>query len=558
MNIYTNIKAQVLNVLSIESALWEVIAVETPKFKGQGDVSLNVAMVLAKHFGKKPIELANQFLPQVSTLNFVEKAEVAGAGFINLYLKKSFLLEAFKASLEDGYGFANFGKGEKVNIEYCSANPTGPIHIGHTRGTIYGDVTSELLAKNGYSITREYYINDAGGQVETLLKSVFVRMRQIEGESIEVPDGCYPGEYLIPIAKKVLDKFGKSAYKKEEEVKSFVVNEIMTSIKEDLSRLKVNHGVFTSEAEMIKSGNVQNAINVLEEKGLLYYGILPKPKGKLTEEWEEREQLLFKSTNFGDSEDRALKKSDGSLTYFTSDIGYHKNKIDRGFFNILLSLGADHAGYVTRITSATKALAPKGKEVKIQVKACQIVKFLQNGEPVKMSKRKGTFTTLAEVLDEVDADILRFILLTKKNDSQIDFDLIKVKEQSKENPIFYIQYAYSRSSSLLRNYNDNNAFTDLDILNLEEEIEIVRKVLEYPKIMEMAVKKLEPHLLANYLYELASILHSFWNMGNERHELRFISNDVSKTNARMMLVKAVKNVIQSAFSIFKITPLEKM
>ncbi len=557
MNIYTDIKAQVLTVLGIENALGEAFTVETPKFKGQGDVALNIAMVLAKHFGKNPISLANDFVPKISSLNFVEKLEVAGAGFINIYLKKSFLLEAFKASLTQGYGFTNFGKGEKVNIEYCSANPTGPIHIGHTRGTIYGDVTAELLAKNGYDVTREYYINDAGGQVETLLKSVFIRMRQLEGENIEVPEGCYPGEYLIPIAKKVLEKFGKNQEDKEK-IKSFIINEMMMEIKKDLSRLKVNHDVFTSEAEMIKSGNVEKAIAVLKEKELLYHGILPKPKGKLTDEWEEREQLLFKSTAFGDSEDRALQKSDGSYTYFTSDIGYHKNKIDRGFSNMFLSLGADHAGYITRITSATKALAPKDKDVKIEVKACQIVKFLENGEPVKMSKRKGTFTTLAEVLDEVDVDILRFILLTKKNDSQIDFDLVKVKEQSKENPIFYIQYAYSRCSSLLRNYEESFETANAEMLKLSEEMEIINKILEYPKVVEMAVKKLEPHLIANYLYELASAFHSFWNMGNERHELRFITEDKAVTNARMMLVKSVKNIINSAFSVFKINPLERM
>jgi arginyl-tRNA synthetase len=558
MNIYSEIKSQVLAKLGISEDVGKAFTVETPKFKEQGDVSLNIAMVLAGHFKKKPLDLAGEIAEKISSLDFIAKIETAGAGFINIFLTKDFLLKAFKTSLQENYGLFNFGKGEKVNVEYCSANPTGPIHIGHTRGTIYGDVLAELLSKNGYDVAREYYINDAGGQVETLLKSVAIRIRQLQGEALEVPEGCYPGEYLIPVAKKVLDVFGVSYSEKIEAVKAFVLNEILTSIKADLKKLKVNHDVFTSEADMIKTGNVEKAISVLKEKGLLYKGILPKPKGKLTDEWEEREQLLFKSTQFGDSEDRALQKSDGSFTYFTSDIGYHKNKIDRGFCNIILSLGADHAGYITRITSATKALAPKNQDVKIEVKACQIVKFLENGEPVKMSKRKGTFTTLADVLEEVDVDILRFILLTKKNDSQIDFDLTKVKEQSKENPIFYIQYAYSRCSSILRSCNLLIENVDLTLLNAKEEITLINKILEYPKVIDIAVKKLEPHLIANYVLELASEFHSLWNAGNEDHSLRFISENQELTKARMKLVKSVLNVLKSAFSIFKITPLEKM
>jgi arginyl-tRNA synthetase len=555
MNIYAEIKAFVSSALNLNKIQSEAFTVETPKFANQGDVSLNIAMVLSADFNKKPIELANSLLPQISAIKIVERAEVAGAGFINLYLKKEFILSVFQTTLKPDYGFFNYGKEEKVNIEYCSANPTGPIHIGHTRGTIYGDVVAEMLAKNGFNVTREYYINDAGSQVETLLKSVFIRIRQLQGEDLQIPEGCYPGEYLIPIAEKVLTRFGADYYDKSAEVKEFVINELMSSIKTDLHRLRVFHDVFTSEAKMIKDGNVEKAINVLKEKGLLYKGILPQPKGKLTEEWEEREQLLFKATEFGDSEDRALQKSDGTYTYFTSDVGYHKNKLDRGFFNIVLVVGADHAGYISRITAATKAVSKN--PVKVEVKACQIVKFVENGEPVKMSKRKGTFTTLSDVLDEVGADILRFTMLTKKNDSQMDVDLIKVKEQTKENPIFYIQYAYSRGSSILRNYGKDVTESDFNF-ETKEEMELIKKILEYPKVIEMAIKKLEPHLIANYIYALVSMFHSFWNMGNEDPKLRIITENEAETKARIFLVKSVLNVISSAFSIFKITPLERM
>lgn len=554
MNIYSEIKQAILQALVLNAEF----SVETPKFAGQGDVSVNIAMVLAKQFGKNPVLLAGEFLPKILELPFIAKAEVAGAGFINIYLKPEFLQNAFAQALTPKYGMSNLGRGEKINVEYCSANPTGPVHIGHTRGTIYGDVLSELLSKNGFNVTREYYVNDAGGQVQTLLKSVFIRVKQLMGEKTEIPEGCYPGEYLIPVAEKVLDVFGAQAFEKPKEVLTFVMNEMLEMIKHDLLKLKVKHDVFTSEAAIIESGEVGRAIEVLQTKGLLYKGILPQPKGKLTEEWEPREQLLFKATEFGDSEDRALKKSDGTNTYFTSDVAYHKNKLDRGFFKLVLVVGADHLGYITRITAATKALTPKPKETSMEVKACQIVKFLENGEPVRMSKRKGTFTTLAEVLEEVDVDILRFILLTKKNDSQMDFDLTKVKEQSKENPIFYIQYAFSRGSSVCKTYGTSAEGASLKLLTETHEVEFMKKILEYPKVIEMAVKKLEPHLIANYIHELASQFHSLWNMGNENHKLRFIIEDEALTKARMFMVYSMLNVISSAFSIFKITPLERM
>jgi arginyl-tRNA synthetase len=555
MNIYTEIKNAVLKVLGLSDVDF---AVETPKFEGQGDVSLNVAMVLSKKYGKNPVAIAEDFLPQLQTLPFIEKVEIAGAGFLNITLKHDFILSMFARSIIKNYGFSDIGKGEKVNVEYCSANPTGPIHIGHARGTVYGDVICELMAKNGFNVTREYYINDAGGQVETLLKSVFIRVRQIKGENIEIPDGCYPGEYLIPIAKKVITEFGESYTENRKKAKEFIVNELMKEITNDLKKLNVIHDVFTSESKIIEDKNVEKAIEILNQKGLLYKGVLPKPKGRDDNEWEEREQTLFKSTNFGDSEDRAVQKSDGTYTYFTSDIGYEKNKLDRGFTRIILCLGADHAGYTSRIISATRAVAQNPDLIKVEVKACQIVKFVEGGAQVKMSKRKGTFTTLNDVLEVIDKDILRFILLTKKNDSQMDFDLTKAKEHTKENPIFYIQYANSRASSVLRNYNEEVETANLTLLNSKEEREIIKKILEYPKVIEIATNKLEPHLIANFIFELASLFHSFWNLGNENPKMRFISENQDLTKARIFLIRAILNIINSSLSVFKITPMEKM
>ncbi len=564
MNIYSIIKFEVQKALELNQTPEEDFAVETPKIKTQGDISLNVALVLSKRFKKSPDALAKEFLPKIEALDFVLDTKILN-GFINIFLKPSFIYEALTVASNENYGLNSaLGNGEKINVEYCSANPTGPIHIGHTRGTIYGDILSELLSKNGYNVTREYYINDAGGQINTLLKSVFTRYRQLLGEQLEVPEGCYPGEYLIETAKEVILKFGKDLKESDMEggVRTFILDSMISGIKRDLKMLKVEHDVFTSEKRLIENGEVEKSIDILNSKGLIYKGILQEPKGKANEDWEPREQLLFKSTLFGDSEDRALKKSDGSNTYFSSDVAYHKNKLDRGFNKMVLVLGADHIGYVSRIIAATKALASNPENLEMVVKACQIVKFLEDGQPVKMSKRKGTFTTLGHVIEEVNPDILRFILLTKKNDSQMEFDLNAVKAQTKENPIFYIQYAYSRGSSLLRNFEaiqkPENA-RELSLLNTKSEMELILKILEYPKVMEAAVRKMEPHLLAHYLHELVTKFHSLWNEGNENHDLRFIvENRSSLTGARLFLVKCVLNIIKSSFNIFKITPLEKM
>lgn len=554
MNIYKIVKKRILSLLDIAVEF----SIETSKTELHGDIALNLPLILSQSSSKKPMEIAEDLLFEIRKLDFVEKAEAAAPGFINIWLASSFVYAAFRESVNPDYGLENTGHGTPINIEYCSANPTGPIHIGHTRGTVYGDILSNLLLKNGYKVTKEFYVNDAGGQINTLLKSLYIRIRQLKGENIEIPPECYPGDYLIEIAKDVIKNFGEDAFKKNYDVQKFVIQAIMKKNIQDLLELKVYYDTFTSEKSLIEAKEIEKVIDILEKKKLLYKGILPKPKGKSSEEWEEREQLLFKSTEFGDTEDRALKKSDGTHTYFASDIAYHKNKIDRGFNKMVLVLGADHAGYISRITAAAKAIALNPEKIEIVVKVCQTVKFLENGVSVSMSKRKGTFTTLSEVLEEVDPDILRFIMLIKKNDSPIDFDLVKVKEETKENPIFYIQYTFSRCSSLIRNFKGDIEQKNVNLLENKQELAVIKKVLLYPKIMDMAVKKMEPHLIANYLLELASSFHILWNMGNENHSLRFLTDNENLSAARMFLVKAVMNVILSAFSIFEIKPIERM
>lgn len=557
MNIYSYIK----NEIQKKTDISEDFSIETPKLESHGDVSINLAFILAKNTKKTPLVIANGLLPKIKELTFILNSEIAGLGFINIFLKPEFLYKAFQEAIKPTFGInKSLGNEEKINIEYCSANPTGPIHIGHTRGTIYGDILSELLSKNGFNVTREYYINDSGNQIETLIKSIFIRIRQILGEDVKIPEGCYPGEYLIPVANSVLNRFGKEIIntKYTNDVSIFVINLLMDQIKSDLLSIKVKHDVFTSERDVTGGSKVQDVIDILKDKDLVYTGILPKPKGKHKDDFEEKEQVIFKSKQFGDSEDRVLQKSDGSSAYFTHDITYHKNKLDRGFYKMVLVLGADHAGYIQRITSAVKAISDKPEKTDVIIKACQIVRFLKNGEVAKMSKRSGVFTCLSDIASEVNPDILRFILLTKKNDSHMDFDFEKVKEQTKENPIFYIQYAFSRGSSLLRNFKFSYLDANLLLLKEVEEISIIKMVLQYPKIIEMAVKKYEPHLIATFIYELSSKFHSFWNMGNENHSLRFISEDIELTKSRMFMVSAVLNVISSAFSIFKIDPMERM
>lgn len=561
-NIFEFLKTQVKLACNIEN---DNFVVETPKDKSHGDYACNAAMALAKEYGKNPRELAQEFVGKIAKLDFIETCEIAGPGFINLSVKKCFLAGAL-CDIDENYGIYDYGNGEKINVEYVSANPTGPLHVGHLRGAVYGDILAELLSKTGFSICREYYINDGGGQINTLTKSIYIRYRQLLGDDISVPDGCYPGEYLIDTASNIRAKYGDNLQENDQIIADFAIDEMMRKVKFDLARLDIHHDVFTSEKAIKASGEIEKAIDILAQKDLLYYGYLPEPKGKKSDDWSPKELYIFKSTQFGDSEDRAVKKPDGSYTYFVPDIAYSKNKIDRGFSKMILVLGADHIGFLSRVKSATLAVAQDPAQIDWHPIICQIVSFSDGGKPVKMSKRKGTFTTISDVLDEVSPDIVRFIMLIKKNDIAMDFDFAKVKVQSKENPIFYIQYAYSRGSSVLRNAAESHGITedvlknpDLSVLVNPAEIEVIKKLLEFPQIVKISVQKYEPHHIAFYLYDLASAIHSFWNMGNEDKSMRIIQDNNEKiTIARLFLIKKCLNIIKCGLGIFKIKPMEWM
>ncbi len=533
-----------------------------PKNNEFGDLYTNIAMIGARQAKMPPVQIATKLAELIAKEPFARGASPAGGGFINIKIKQEFWQAALGNALQDinaNYGFANYGVGEVVNIEYVSANPTGPIHLGHTRGSVYGDVIARLLAKCGYAVTKEYYINDAGVQVGKLVKSVFTRYQQAQGINIELAEDCYPGGYLINPAQELLVKFGKDldVEKDFELIRCFTINAMMEQIKQSLKNLGIEHNVYTSEFEIIKAGYVEKMLELLKAKDLTYIGTTEQPKGKAAQGWVAQDQLLFKSKQFGDDEDRVLITASGAKTYFVSDVAYQLNKIERGFKKMILVIGADHLGYVKRIKAATHALH---NEAKLDVKICQIVKFVKNGEPVKMSKRKGTFETLDDVLEEVDQSIIRFIMISKKNDTHMDFDLEKVKEQSKENEIFYIQYAYSRASSVLKattNFDISNI--NLSLLTNESDLQYVKKVLEYPKIIKLACQNAEPHHIAFYLYELAGCFHKIWHDGNLDKSLRFIQeNDIIKTNTRLSLAFIYKYIVDSSFDVFGIKPLESM
>jgi arginyl-tRNA synthetase len=480
--------------------------------------------------------------------------------------------------LKENYGFSNTGNGEKVNIEYVSANPTGPLHLGHTRGAVFGDVLAKLLSKNGYDVCKEYYINDAGGQVDILVQSAYLRYKEALGEDIgKIPEGLYPGEYLCDVGKKLAERYDDSLKSPSEEfsakacaesykiVKEFVLSEMLAIIRSNLEELGVEHDIFSSEKTLSEKGAVEDVLKFLEGKGLIYKGVLEPPKGMKPDDWEPRPQTLFKSTNFGDDVDRALKKSDGSWTYFAPDIAYHYDKYKRGFSYMIDVLGADHGGYVKRIRSATKAVSEGNAE--LYVKICQLVNLMENGKPVKMSKRSGNLIEMKEIIDEVGKDAVRFMMLTRTNDTVIDFDFAKVKEQSKDNPIFYVQYAHARISSVMRHakemfgedFGDKLIDADLSQLNREQEIEIIKMLAGYYKIVESSLKHQEPHRMVYFLIDLASSFHSLWNSGKEDEVFRFIIEKNEKiTYARLALLKAIAIIIASALDIIGIKPTEEM
>jgi arginyl-tRNA synthetase len=569
MNVHALVHARIVSALEAlqgEGALptgldLANVEVSPPRDAAHGDLASNAALVLAKQAKMKPREIAERLAEKLSAQPDVESAEVAGAGFLNLRFAPSFwhavVAEILKAG--NAYGRLNLGRGERVNVEYVSANPTGPMHVGHCRGAVFGDALANLLAFVGYDVTREYYINDAGAQVDALARSAYLRYREALGEDIgEIPAGLYPGDYLKPVGAALANEHGGTLLSLPEErwlppVREAAIAAMLAMIKEDLAALNVKHDVFFSERSLtVGADEIKVTIEELRKKGLVYEGRLPKPKGHDDGEWEDREQTLFRSTDFGDDVDRALLKSDGSYTYFAADMAYHHNKLARGFRHLINVLGADHSGYLTRMKAAVAALS--GGKVDLDIKVCQLVKLFRAGEPVRMSKRKGTFVTLRDVVDEVGRDPVRFMMLYRKNDAALDFDLAKVLEQSKDNPVFYVQYAHARAKSIFRNARglfpqlEEGAAevmnADLSMLSDAGEIDLIKKLALFPTLLEGAARAHEPHRLAFYLYDLASSFHGQYARGNDSPHLRFIQPEKGRlTAARLALVQANAQVL---------------
>ncbi len=572
LNIFKKIKSQISEILrenfteNIDENTLEKISSEPPKIDSHGHVSTNAAMVFAKNLNMNPRQLAEILLEKIKKIPQIGKVEIAGPGFINLFMKDEFWQEQLRNMLNFHEEFAksDIGVGKKINLEFVSANPTGPMHVGHCRGAVYGDSLASLLEKTGHEITREYYINDAGVQIDVLLNSVAARLAEIAGnkEPGALQEGLYPGDYVIEIAKKIHQETPTN-------IREFVLSEIMKIIKNDLKNLAVEFDVFSSEKNLHDSGMVEAVVQKLTDKNLIYRGILEPPKGgkNSEEDFEPKEQLIFKSTLFGDDLDRVIKKNDGSLTYFAGDLAYMQNKLDRGFFKQVLILGADHAGYKKRLQSAIKAISDGKAEIEVQF--IQIVNFLKNGEIFKMSKRKGTYITAEDVIEIVGKDVLRFIMLTRKNDAMLDFDIEKVKEQSKDNPVFYVQYAFARGSSILKKAAteginaeelQKNHWQDVDFSKLkhEKELSLIRNLSSYGRRIELAATALEPHRIVFFIMELAAEFHGFWNCGKEDENLRFITADFELSKARIALVCCFLNILQDAFKILKIEPKMEM
>jgi arginyl-tRNA synthetase len=557
------------------------VVVEPPRDPTHGDMAINAAMVLAKDAGKKPRELAEAIAAKLRADEKVARVEIAGPGFINLTLKPDVWSEELRLVLEQGgdYGRSDIGKGEKINVEYVSANPTGPMHVGHGRGAVFGDALANLLGFAGYNVTREYYVNDAGAQVDVLARSAFLRYREALGEDIgAIPDGLYPGDYLKPVGGQLAAEHGAGLSTMKDDqwlpiVRAKSIAMMMDGIRDDLAALDIHFDVFFSERSLVegKHDDVRATIEDLRKSGEVYEGRLPPPKGGNLEDWEDREQTLFRSTDFGDDVDRPLLKSDGSYTYFASDIAYHRSKVARGFANLIDVWGADHGGYVKRMQAAVKAIS--GGKANLDVKLVQLVRLLRAGEPVKMSKRAGEFVTLREVVDEVGRDAVRFDMLYRKNDAALDFDLAKVIEHSRDNPVFYVQYAHARGQSVFRNAGeelpelprDGRARAELlkgaplERLSDTGEVSLLRRLALYPRIIEAAAAAHEPHRIAFYLYELASEFHAHWTRGKDLPHLRFIiQNDRETTTARLALVEGIVTVLASGLKLLGVSAPEEM
>lgn len=580
MNLFTEIRALVLDEIAAMVASGELpagldlsaVAVEPPRDPAHGDMATNAAMVLAKPAGLPPRQIADALAAGLARDTRVLRAEVAGPGFLNLRLDPTIWQRLVQAVLEQGadYGRSTLGAGQKVNVEFVSANPTGPMHVGHTRGAVFGDALARLLAFAGWDVTREYYINDGGAQVDVLARSAYERYREAHGLEPEIREGLYPGDYLIPVGEALKAKYGASLLDKGEqfwlaEIREFASAMMMAEIRADLALLGVQMDVYSSEKALYGTGKIEAALQALRDKGLIYEGVLEPPKGKTPEDWEPRQQTLFRSTAHGDDVDRPVMKSDGSWTYFAPDIAYHYDKVTRGFDQLIDIFGADHSGYVKRMKAAVAALSDG--RVPLDIKLIQLVKLYKNGEPFKMSKRAGTFVTLRDVVEQAGADVTRFVMLTRKNDMALDFDFDKVLEQSKDNPVFYVQYANARVNSVLRKAREAGiacddttlAAADLSRLDHAAEQALAAKLAEFPRLVEIAARNNEPHRIAFYLYELASDFHGLWNRGNDDTSLRFVQEgDATTSQAKIALARAVGVVISNGLGILGVTPVEEM
>ena len=582
MNIYQNVEHMLMEAFNtilgpkdIVKIDQNLINVEPPRDKGHGDVATNVAMIFSKKLSIEPRDLAIKICNELDRNDEVSAVEVAGPGFINIKLVDEVWFKSLHFILKSGkdYGSSTLGTGKKINIEYVSANPTGPLHAAHARGAVVGDALARLLMKTGYEVCKEYYINDAGSQVDILGQSTFLRYQEILGDdSIIIPEGHYPGAYLKDIAAEIVEKDGnkwlsKSVEERLDAFRKYSVQMMMEKVKADLNSLGIEMDIFSSEQSLIQSGGVDSVLNILEDRELLYEGVLDPPKGKQSENWISRPQRLFKSTLFGDDVDRAIQKTDGSWTYFASDIAYHYDKYKRGFTEMIDIWGADHGGYVKRMQSAVNAVT--FDEAKLDVKICQIVHMLRDGKPVRMSKRSGDFITIEDVVTAVGKDVIRFIMLTRKNDQVLEFDFDKVVEQSRDNPVFYVQYAHARCCSVLRNANIGNTggsfeksnfcSNNLSLLTDENELNVIKILTNWPRIIQGAAKAHEPHRIAFYLSDLAAAFHSLWNKGKEDEKLRFIVEDDKELSlARLSLVKAIAIVIASGLEVIGIEAAEEL